>query len=178
MSIEARLRELGIDLSDIPPPIADGYVPKFAPWVRSGDHIFLSGRLAKTGDQLLMGKVGADIAPGAARSAARDVAIELLGVLKAAVGDLDRVSQVARMLVMVNGAPGFNEPHRIADGASELLVEVFGERGLHARSALVAADLPFGAALEIELVIEVAAGVVAMPTTAIRDVPIQAPSCA
>ena|SRR5438309_1372631 len=96
------------------------------------------------------------IALGAAKSAARDVAVELLGVLKAAVGDLDHVSQVARMLVMVNGAPGFNEPHRIADGASELLVEVFGERGLHARSALVAADLPFGAALEIDLVVEVA----------------------
>jgi enamine deaminase RidA (YjgF/YER057c/UK114 family) len=158
MNTEARLRELGIALPHIPPPIADGYVPKFAPWVRSGGHIFLSGRLAKTGDQLLMGKVGADIAPDAARSAARDIAIELLGVLKAAVGNLDHVSQVARMLVMVNGAPGFNEPHRIADGASELLVEVFGERGLHARSALVAADLPFGAALEIDLVVEVAVG--------------------
>ena len=105
-----------------------------------------------------MGKVGADIALGAARSAAREVAIELLRVLKAAVGDLDHVSQVARMLVMVNGAPGFNEPHRIADGASELLVEVFGDRGLHARSALVAANLPFGAALEIDLVVAVADG--------------------
>jgi enamine deaminase RidA (YjgF/YER057c/UK114 family) len=157
MSPEARLRELGIDLPDIPPPIADGYVPKFAPWVRSGGHIFLSGRLAKTGDQLLVGKVGGDVAPGDARSAARGVAIELLAVLKAAVGDLDQVAQVARVLVMVNGAPGFNEPHRIADGASELLVEVFGERGLHARSALVAADLPFGAALEIDLVAEIAA---------------------
>jgi enamine deaminase RidA (YjgF/YER057c/UK114 family) len=158
MSTEARLRELGIDLPHVPPAIADGYVPKFAPWVRSGGHIFLSGRLAKTGDQLLVGKVGADIAPGVARSAARDIAIELLGVLKAAVGDLDHVSQMVRMLVMVNGAPGFNEPHRIADGASELLVEVFGERGFHARSALVAADLPFGAALEIDLVVEVTDG--------------------
>ena len=154
-SIEARVRELGIDLSTFEPPIADGYVPKFAPWVRSGDHIFLSGRLAKTGDRLLVGKVGADIPLGAAKSAARDIVIELLGVLKTAVGDLDHVSQVARMLVMVNGAAGFNEPHRIADGASELLVEVFGERGRHARSALVAADLPFGAALEIDLVVEV-----------------------
>lgn len=158
MSTEARLRKLGIDLPDIPPPIADGYIPKFAPWVRSGSHIFLSGRLARAGDHLLTGKVGADIAPGAARSAARDVAIELLGVLKAAVGDLDHVSQVARMLVMVNGAPEFNEPHRIADGASELLVEVFGDRGLHARSALVAANLPFGAALEIDLIVAVANG--------------------
>ncbi|MFL6759046.1 RidA family protein [Sphingomonas sp.] len=156
MSTEARLRELGIDLPNIPPPIADGYVPKFAPWARSGDHISLSGRLAKTGDQLLVGKVGGDITLGIAKSAARDVAIELLGVLKTAVGDLDHVCQVARMLVMVNGAPGFNEPHRVADGASELLVEVFGERGLHARSALVASDLPFGAAIEIDLVVEVA----------------------
>ena len=155
MRTEARLRELGIELPDIPPPIADGYVPKFAPWVRSGGHIFLSGRLAKADGQLLVGKVGAEVAAGAARSAAREVAIELLAVLKAAVGDLDHVSRVARMLVMVNGAPGFNEPHRIADGASELLVEVFGERGLHARSALVAADLPFGAALEIDLVVAV-----------------------
>jgi enamine deaminase RidA (YjgF/YER057c/UK114 family) len=158
MSTEARLRELGIDLPDVPAPIADGYVPKFAPWVRSGGHIFLSGRLAKVGDQLLVGKVGADIGLRAAKSAARDVAIELLGVLKGAVGDLDQVSQVARMLVMVNGAPGFDEPHRVADGASELLVEVFGESGLHARSALVASDLPFGAALEIDLVVEIAAG--------------------
>ena len=156
MTTEERLLELGIDLPAIPPTIADAYIPKFAPCVRSGCHIFLSGRLAKTGDRLLVGKVGANIALDRARLAARDVAIELLGVLKAAVGDLDHVAQVARMLVMVNGAPGFNEPHRIADGASELLVEVFGERGLHARSALVAADLPFGAALEIDLVAEVA----------------------
>ena len=156
MSAEARLRELGIDLPDTTPPIADGYVPKFAPWVRSGGHIFLSGRLAKTGDQLLVGKVGADIALGAAKSAARNVAIEQLGVLKLAVGDLDRISRVSCMHVMVNGAPGFNEPHRIADGASELWVEVFGERGLHARSSMVVADLPFGAALEIDLVVEVA----------------------
>jgi enamine deaminase RidA (YjgF/YER057c/UK114 family) len=156
MNTDARLSELGIDLPDIPPPIADGYVPKFAPWVRSGAQIFLSGRVAKSGDQLLVGKVGADIAVGAAKSAARDVAIELLGVLKAAVGDLDQISQLVRMFVMVNGAPGFNEPHRIADGASELLVEVFGERGVHARTAMVAADLPFGAALEIDLVVEVA----------------------
>lgn len=158
MSIGARLLDLGIELPDIPAPIADGYLPKFAPWVRSGDHISLSGRLAKTGDQLLVGKVGGDITLSTAKSAARDVAIELLGVLKAAVGDLDRVSQVTRMLVMVNGAPGFNEPHRVADGASELLVDVFGARGLHARSALVASDLPFGAAIEIDLVVAVATG--------------------
>lgn len=155
MNVEIRLQELGIDLPEIAPPIADGYVPKFAPWVRSGHHIFLSGRLAKSGNQLLVGKVGTDITLAAAKSAARDIAIELLGVLKAAVSDLDQVCRVSRMLVMVNGAPGFNEPHRVADGASELLVEVFGERGVHARSALVAADLPFGTALEIDLVVEV-----------------------
>jgi enamine deaminase RidA (YjgF/YER057c/UK114 family) len=85
------------------------------------------------------------------------VAIELLAVLKAAVGDLDSVRRIVKLFVMVNGAPNITEPHRVADGASELFVQVFGERGIHARSAVSVAQLPFGACIEIDMIAELRA---------------------
>lgn len=155
-SVEERARGLGIELAGEAPPVAQGYQPAFAPYaVSSGELIHLSGRLSKKNGALLIGKVGAEVSLDAAKEAARNIAIELLSVLKQATGDLDRVSRIVRLFVMVNGAPGFNEPHRVADGASELFVEVFGTCGAHARSAMVAADLPFGAAVEIDLVAEI-----------------------
>jgi len=155
-SIEERARGLGIELAGEAPPVAQGYQPAFAPYAfSSGELIHLSGRLAKKDGALLIGKVGAEISLEAAKVAAREIAIELLSVLKQATGDLDRVQRIVRLLVMVNGAPGFNEPHRVADGASELFAEVFGAGGAHARSAMVAAELPFGAAVEIDLVAEI-----------------------
>lgn len=155
MPIDERLNSLGIVLPDVMPPVVDGYVPSFAPFVRSGDCIHLSGRLGKEDGRLLCGKVGAEISLEQGKLAARGVAIELLAVLKAAVGDLDRVGRIVKLFVMVNGAPNFTEPHRVADGASELLVQVFGERGIHARSAVSVAQVPFGACVEIEMIAEI-----------------------
>lgn len=155
-SVEDRIRELGIVLPGAPPPVAAGYQPAFAPYARSaGPLIHLSGRLAKKDGALLVGKVGSEVDLATAKAAAREIAIELVSVLKQATGDLDRVRSIVRLFVMVNGAPGFTEPHRVADGASELLAEVFGPAGAHARSAMVAAELPFGVAVEIDLVAEV-----------------------
>jgi len=101
--------------------------------------------------------VGEKISLEQGKLAARGVAIELLAVLKAAAGDLDNVRRKVRLLVMVNGAPNLTEPHRVAGGASELLVQVFGERGIHARSAVSVAQVPFGACVEIDLIAELSA---------------------
>jgi enamine deaminase RidA (YjgF/YER057c/UK114 family) len=155
--IDERLKSLNIVLPDVMPPVVDGYVPAFAPFIRSGDHIHLSGRLGKKGGKLLCGKVDDEISLEQGELAARGVAIELLAVLKAAVGDLDKVRRIVKLFVMVNGAPDFTEPHRVADGASELLVQVFGERGIHARSAVSVAHVPFGACVEIDMIVELGA---------------------
>ena len=110
--------------------------------------------LVKEDGKLLCGKVGDEISLEQGKVVARGVAIELLAVLKAAVGDLDNVRRIVKLFVMVSGAPNFTEPHRVADGASELLVQVFGERGIHARSAVSVAQVPFGACVEIDMIAE------------------------
>jgi enamine deaminase RidA (YjgF/YER057c/UK114 family) len=153
-SIDERLKTLGIVLPDVMPPVVDGYVPAFAPFVRSGGQIHLSGRLGKENGKPLCGKVGGEITLEQGRAAARGAAVELLAVLKGAVGDLDKVRRIVKLFVMVNGARDFTEPHRVADGASELLVQVFGERGIHARSAVTVAQVPFGACVEIDMIAE------------------------
>src|ERR1700686_1504418 len=103
------------------------------------------------------GKWAKEISLDQGKLAARHVAIELLAVLKAAIGDLGCVRRIVKLFVMVNGAPHFTEPHRVADGASELLVQVFGERGIHSRSAVSVAQLPFGACVEIDMIAELEA---------------------
>jgi len=155
--IDERLKTLGIVLPDVMPPVVDGYVPAFAPFIRSGDQIHLSGRLGKEDGKPLCGKVGGEISLEQGKVAARGVAVELLAVLRGAVGDLDNVRRIVKLLVMVNGAPNFTEAHRVADGASELLVQVFGERGIHARSAVSVAQVPFGACVEIDMIAELRA---------------------
>ena len=155
--IDERLKSLNIVLPDVMPPVVDGYVPAFAPFIRSGDQIHLSGRLGKEGGKLLCGKVDDEISLDQGKRAARHAAIELLAVLKAAIGDLGCVRRIVKLFVMVNGAPHFTEPHRIADGASELLVQVFGERGIHSRSAVSVAQVPFGACVEIDMIAEIEA---------------------
>src|SRR4029077_1769475 len=107
--IDERLKSLNIVLPDVMPPVVDGYVPAFAPFVRSGDQIHLSGRLGKGDGKPLCGKVGEEISLEQGKLAARGVAIELLAVLKAAVGDLDHVRRIVKLFVMVNGAPNFTE---------------------------------------------------------------------
>jgi enamine deaminase RidA (YjgF/YER057c/UK114 family) len=155
--IDERLKALNIVLPDVMPPVVDGYVPAFAPFTRSGNQIYLSGRLGKEGGKLLCGKVGDEISVDQGKLSARHVAIELLAVLKAAIGDLGGVRRIVRLFVMVNGAPHFIEPHRIADGASELLVQVLGERGIHSRSAVSVVQVPFGACVEIDMIAEIEA---------------------
>ena len=155
--IDERLKSLNIVLPGVMPPVVDGYVPAFAPSIRSGDQIYLSGRVGKEGGKLLCGKVGDEISLDQGNLAARQVAIELLAVLKAAIGDLGSVRRIVKLFVMVNGAAHFTEPHRIADGASELLVQVLGERGIHSRSAVSVAQVPFGACVEIDMIAEIEA---------------------
>src|SRR3989441_2918675 len=154
-SIYERLQALQINLPEVPPPVVDGYVPSFVPFVRTGNLIYLSGRLAKKDGKPFSGKVGQEITTAEGRQAARDVAIELLATLHGALHDLNRVKRIVRLLVLVNSAPGFTEPHEVANGASELFLEVFGERGAHARSTFGAAQIPFGSCVEIEIIVEV-----------------------
>ncbi len=153
-TIAERLAASNIVLPDAAPPVVSGYVPSFAPYVRSGNQIVLSGRLAKRDGEIWRGKLGAEWSASDGQQAARGVAIELLAVLRDAIGDLDRVKQIVRLLVLVNATPEFEEPHVVANGASNLLVELFGDRGAHARSACCVAQLPFGACVEIEMTAE------------------------
>lgn len=154
-AVYERLQALQISLPDTAPPIVAGYTPVFAPYVRTGSLVYLSGRLAKKEGQIWPGKLGAEITLEEGRHAARGVAIEMIAALHTALGDLEHVRRLVRLLVFVNCTPEFTAPHAIANGASELLVEVFGERGAHARSAVGVAQTPFGACVEMELIVEV-----------------------
>ena len=160
-SIAERLRELGITLPDEAPPVVPGYVPVFVPWVRTGNLLYLSGRLAKKDEQLWIGKLGEHVSSAEGKQAARGIAIEMLATLRVALGDLENVGRIVRLLVMVNCTPDFTEPHVVANGASELFVDVFAERGAHARSAIGIASAPFGACVEMDLIVEVAEGTAA-----------------
>ena len=150
-SIEERLAAMNIVLPDSPQPVVAGYTPVFAPYVRTGEFVSISGRLAKKEGAVWRGKLGQELSVRDGQEAARGVAVELLATLRDAAGDLRRVQQIVRLLVMVNGTADFDEPHVVANGASEVFVRVFGERGLHARTAMCAAQLPFGACVEIEM---------------------------
>lgn len=160
-SIAERLRALQITLPDEAPPVVPGYVPVFVPWVRTGNLLYLSGRLAKKDGQLWIGKLGEQVSSAEGKQAARGIAIEMLATLRAALGDLENVARIVRLLVMVNCTPDFTEPHVVANGASELFMEVFAERGAHARSAIGIASAPFGACVEMDLIVEVSEGVAA-----------------
>lgn len=154
-TVNDRLKALQINLPETPPPVVDGYVASFVPFVRTGNLVYLSGRVAKKDGKPFSGKLGQQITIAEGRQAARDVATELLATLQSAIGDLNRVKQVVKLMVLVNSAPDFTEPHAVANGASELLVDVFGERGAHARSAFGAAQIPFGSCVEIDMIVEV-----------------------
>jgi enamine deaminase RidA (YjgF/YER057c/UK114 family) len=151
MSIYARLSELALALPEPVPPVA-----AFAPFVRIGDLLFVSGHIAKRDGQPWAGQLGAGLGTEEGRRAARSVAIDLLGTLQAATGDLDRVQRIVKLMVLVNSSPTFTEQHLVANGASELFLEVFGQRGAHARSAFGVAQVPFGSCVEIELIAELA----------------------
>lgn len=151
MSATRRLRELGIEL---PAPMRPAGL--YVPAVRSGDLLFLSGTGPVRPDGgVVTGKVGRDLTLAAARDAARLTALQILAVLAAELGDLDRVTRVVKLFGMVNCAPGFTRTPEVIDGCSELLVEVLGDAGRGARSAVGTAELPFGIAVEIEAVVQV-----------------------
>ena len=150
--IESRLQELGITLPDSPAPVAN-----YVPVVRTGNLIYLSGvgPTAKSDGSEYKGKLGDNISVDEGYDAARLTAINLIARLKGYLGDLDRVTQVVKLLSMVNATPDFTEPPAVSNGCSDLLVEVFGDRGRHARSAIGVATLPGGMPIEIELIAEI-----------------------
>jgi len=149
MSVYERLQSLGISLPPVTPPAA-----AFVPFTRTGNLIFSSGHIAKKNGKPWSGKLGEEITTAQGQEAARGIAIELMGTLHAALGDLNKVKRILKLLVLVNSAPAFTEQHLVANGASELLVEVFGEQGAHARSAFGVTQIPFGSCVEIELIAE------------------------
>jgi len=148
---EARLVELGITLPEPPSPVAN-----YVNGVRTGNLIFLAGKGPKRADGTeVIGKLGAGVTIAEGYEGARLTAINQLAVLKDMLGDLDRVVRVVKVLGMVNSDPSFVEQPAVINGFSDLIVEVFGERGRHARAAVGMASLPRGQAVEIEMIVEV-----------------------
>lgn len=150
-SPERRLAELKLDLPTPPEPIAN-----FVPVVRSGNLLFLSGQgPTRDGVPVFTGKVSSDLAEEEAYEAARLCVLNSLAVIKAEVGDLGAVKRIVKLLGFVASAPGFGRQPYVINGASDLLAEIFGERGRHARSALGTSELPFNIPVEIEMIVEV-----------------------
>ena len=152
MSIAERLQALAITLPPLATPAA-----AYVPFVRSGNLVFVSGHIAKRDGKPWVGQLGLSTGTDEGRAAARAVAIDLLGTLQAAAGDLARVRRIVKVLSLVNSTPSYTEQHLVTNGCSELLVAVLGpEVGAHARSAFGVAQLPMGACVEIELTAELA----------------------
>ncbi|HEY1857645.1 RidA family protein [Acidocella sp.] len=149
--IEARLRALGLTLPELPKPIAT-----YVPFVRTGNLLFLSGQTPRRPEGgYFSGTVGGDVGLEAAQAHARHVGLQLIAVLQQATGDLDRVARIVKLFGMVNATPGFRDQAKVINGCSDLLVEVFGERGWHARSAVGMGSLPHDCTVEIELIAEI-----------------------
>jgi enamine deaminase RidA (YjgF/YER057c/UK114 family) len=150
-SVSARLQELGISLPPLSVPAA-----AYVPFVRTGNLVFISGHIARKDGKPWVGQLGVNLGTEDGKAAARAIAIDLLGTLQAAVGDLQRVTRIVKVMSLVNSAATFTEQHLVTNGCSELLVQVFGaEVGAHARSAFGVAQIPLGACVEIELIAEV-----------------------
>jgi enamine deaminase RidA (YjgF/YER057c/UK114 family) len=149
MSTYETLKALNISLPAVTAPVA-----AFVPFVQSGKLLFVSGNIAKKDGKPWVGQLGDGISTQQGNEAARSIAIDLLATLDAATGDLDRIKRIVKLLVLVNSSSRFTEQHLVANGASELLGEVFGERGKHARAAFGVAQIPFGACVEIDLIAE------------------------
>jgi enamine deaminase RidA (YjgF/YER057c/UK114 family) len=151
MKIEKRLEELGVKLPEPAKPVA-----AYVPFRRVGNLIYISGQDCRVNGELkYKGKVGKDVTEEEAYEAAKITAINLLAILKSAVGDLDRVKQIVNLHGYVNSADGFVRQPFVINGASEFLVEVFGEKGKHSRCALSCNELPFDTPVEIEMIVEV-----------------------
>jgi enamine deaminase RidA (YjgF/YER057c/UK114 family) len=150
MSVYECLRARNITLPQLDPPVA-----AFVPFVRTGNLIFISGHIAKKDGKPWTGKLGADLTTAEGKQAAQSIAVDLMATLQAAVGDLNKIRRIVKLLVLVNSTPTFTEQHLVANGASELFVDIFGQYGAHARSAFGVAQIPLGSCVEIELIAEV-----------------------
>ena len=155
MGAEARIKELGLTLPNPPKPMGN-----YVPGVRTGNLLFLSGHgpIRIEGNPSARGKVGRDLSTEDAYKVARDVGLNLLGSARSILGSLDRVKRVVKVLGMVNAVESFGEQPKVINGFSDLMVEVFGENGRHARSAVGMGSLPAGIPVEIEMILEVAGG--------------------
>jgi len=152
-SVQDRLQALGITLPPVAIPAA-----AYVPFVRTGNLVFLSGHIAKKDGKPWVGQLGLTMSTEEGKAAARAIAIDLMGTLQAAVGDLSKVTRIVKVMSLVNSTGTFTEQHLVTNGCSELLGEVFGPTvGTHARSAFGVAQIPLGACVEIELIAEVAA---------------------
>jgi len=151
-TIDARLAELGITL-----PAGIAPAANYVPFVITGDLVFISGQISMKDGTMLTGKVGADVTVDAAQEAARLCGLSLISQLKVACGgDLDRVEQVVKLNGFVNGTPEFGDHPKVVNGCSDLMVEVFGDKGRHARAAVGSGSLPFGVQVEIEGIFRIA----------------------
>jgi len=151
MSIYNKLSELGIELPPVSVPAA-----AYVPFVQTGKLVFLSGHIAKKDGKPWVGQLGRNMQTAEGKDAARAVAIDLLGTLHAAVGDLNKIHRIVKVMSLVNSTSDFVEHHLVTNGCSELIAQIFGEKGAHARSAFGVAQLPMGACVEIELIAELA----------------------
>ena len=151
MSVYDTLQAMGITVPPATAPVA-----AFLPFVRTGNLVFVSGHIAKKDGRPWVGQLGAPLTTEDGQAAARGVAIDIIGTLQSALGDLNLVSRIVKVMILVNSAPTFTEQHLVANGASELLLDVFASKGAHARSAFGVAQVPFGSCVEIELIAEVA----------------------
>lgn len=150
-TIETRLAELGVTLPDAPAPAAN-----YMPFVQTGNTVYVSGQISMTAEGLILGKLGDDMETADGAAAARTCAIGLLSqVKKACGGDLDRLVRVVKLTGFVNSTGDFTQQPQVINGASDFLVEVLGDAGRHARSAVSAAALPLGVAVEIEGIFEI-----------------------
>jgi enamine deaminase RidA (YjgF/YER057c/UK114 family) len=153
MTIAARLQALGIELPPLAIPAA-----AYLPFVQTGALVFISGHIAKKDGKPWVGQLGLTMTTEEGKAAARAIAIDLMGTLQAAAGgDLGRVKRIVKVMSLVNSTATFTEQHLVTNGCSELLGEIFGDAGKHARSAFGVAQIPMGACVEIELVAELAA---------------------
>ncbi|MFB1025668.1 MAG: RidA family protein [Octadecabacter sp.] len=151
MSIEARLAELGVILPDAPAPAAN-----YVPWIRTGNLLFVSGQIAANADGFITGKLGENMTAEDGAIAAKACAISLLAQLKAGCdGDIERLVRVVKLVGFVNSTPDFGDQPKVINGCSDFMVEALGDKGRHSRSAVSAASLPFGVAVEIEGIFEI-----------------------
>ena len=145
-----KLKALNITLPELSIPLA-----AYVPFVQTGKLIFLSGHLPKKDGKVIVGQLGKNVSTDEAKAAARAVAIDMIGTLHAATGDLGKIKRIVKVMSLVNSTADYTEQHLVTNGCSELLAEVFGDAGKHARSAFGVAQIPMGACVEIELIAEV-----------------------